>query len=437
MKARTRFGLVLALLLAQPSWGQGGAHARLGNGLSFFFKSPPKSGGSEYHPGVVTGGPEGVVRFIVDPAHGLYFGYQLRGEAIPDGRTVRIFVEPVSDENKTLWRHAAKSLAKACPACPEPAPLSPGISEYPEPVVVPLGSDFDVELLENPRTGEKVVDRVSVTLTPTSRLDELLVIEDGRLWVDGSRLQNPASCSGEIVYLYVPGQGRLLFSRRPRQGFTRGQGSAGAAADLSTDVLTATVASGHGYRWVSRQPIYPPPPRAGAVEAVAQGSYEVMATPFVRHEPTWRPPEGQEPAPHQYLAGAANPSEFPVQAEPDPARQTPKPRPLEGGYAVDVRVKPFAPIWHGDEAHRFQARVRDSANGALLLARAVVSKVGEPGSIEEEIRGPGGTTAHFRLFAVPSDDARSAEYDVRITGAHGEILYSHHARLPLAAATAE
>jgi len=162
-----------------------------------------------------------------------------------------------------------------------------------------------------------------------------------------------------------------------------------------------------------------------------------MGSPYLRHERTWRPPKEREPGPDRYLAGTVDPSEFPVQSEPNAGRRAPKPRPLEGGYAVDVRIKPFAPIWYGDKAYQFRVGVRDSANGALLLSERVVSKVGEPGSIEDEIRGPGDTTAHFRLFAVPSDDARSAELDVRITGADGEVLYSHHARFPLAAAPAE
>jgi tetratricopeptide (TPR) repeat protein len=100
-----------------------------------------------------------VNRVLVDQEAGAYFGYSLEVEPVSSRRKFRVAVKP-------LERGIEKELRRrqSCGTCPELTLLGP-LPRYPAPRLLDDGDLFTLDLLVNPRTGERIVDAVRVSST--------------------------------------------------------------------------------------------------------------------------------------------------------------------------------------------------------------------------------------------------------------------------------
>jgi tetratricopeptide (TPR) repeat protein len=99
----------------------------------------------------------GVSRVLIDRESGAYFGYRLVAGSAGGGR-VRLAFQPLpKDVDKELKR------TLACDGCPALLPLAPPEARFPPPQVAADGEAVRFELLANPKSGERIIDVVTVS----------------------------------------------------------------------------------------------------------------------------------------------------------------------------------------------------------------------------------------------------------------------------------
>lgn len=243
---------------SSPDWHGAEAH--------FDARLEPSAGVQPSIAGAVSVSGSRISRIINDSRQKLYFGYDiwLRG----DGRVFEIRLSPLS-----LNREQLGSMV---------APGSTGMSlpEYPMLPQVRIGETVAIDLMVNPSTGQKIVDRISLrntspaasTAEPPRDLtlpDVELTFDRAQLSVNGSAIDNsPAALTGAFPWIYAAGHGRFVFSLVPRndRGFRR----AGEVAGLTLSFQR----SGKTYRVDCATRIVP-----------ADGRFNL----YVREDPDWRP----------------------------------------------------------------------------------------------------------------------------------------------------
>lgn len=98
-----------------------------------------------------------VSRVLVDQDSGAYFGYRLEVEPASSRRKFRVAVKPLGGGiEKELRRR------RSCDECPAPTLLA-ALPRYPAPRLLADGDLFTLDLLVNPKTGERIVDAVQVS----------------------------------------------------------------------------------------------------------------------------------------------------------------------------------------------------------------------------------------------------------------------------------
>jgi hypothetical protein len=408
----------LGLSMASAGLGAQGAMSSLENGLQIGFRGPrtdgPPATDEARFQHALFGAPNGAMRVITDVPQRRYFAYWVTAEPLQDKQSARVRVGPVPREWERRWLQEAWGIL--CPSCPEPLQLSAGVVQYPDPVVVPVGSELRVDVLENPDTGERIYDIVSVTWPRGPVIGDELELRNAGLRVDHDLLDNQQSCQGEIVFFYVRGAGRVLVSRWPRVGFERPQAWAGGWDDLIT-----LRAGGRDFEWRSEGLVLGPRP--------APDSFQLMWSPFVRYEPNWRPAPADEPGAHSYLAGSVDPNDYPrtTEAESVPAPAEGQPEAL-AGFSVDLWVEPSKRP--GGPFYRCRLIVRDSATGAWLAQEQLEVQVGDQGMLTRPIPLAGEATARL-LVRVSVNKAESrAFYGIRIVQS-GLLRFSQSATLSI------
>ena len=130
------------------------------------------------------------------------------------------------------------------------------------------GDAVSLELLVNHESGAKIVDVVSVTFDRT-RLRENhleaapkdftleaveLRMKNYTLLLNGNEVSKSKSsigCTGALLWLYIPGRGRFIFSLVPREGYDFAK-----VAVLDENRIAFTIDNEH-YEWVSSDSILP------------------------------------------------------------------------------------------------------------------------------------------------------------------------------------
>jgi RNA polymerase sigma factor (sigma-70 family) len=186
-------------------------------------------------------------------------------------------------------RECSEIVARAVAGLPPlPYEVQPGwdlieLPKYPVIRKVKVGDTVAVDLLVNPRTGQKVVDYLTVARRPAAREeaardfglpDVELSLREPRVLVNDALAGNtPAGTIGQVVWLYLPGHGRFSLSLLPdeKHGFTRN-----GTASARTFTFSR---SPDEYRVECAGPVVP-----------GSGRYNL----YVRHEPDWYP--GRESA---------------------------------------------------------------------------------------------------------------------------------------------
>jgi hypothetical protein len=220
-------------------------------------------------------------RLLADAAGKYVFGYDVLIEAVPASKTFTIAVAPLGSqiENKLLANGSGVDLA--------------GIATLPqsaEPQILDDGDSFALDLLVNQKTGVKIVDLVKVsfdrsnlwddnprTLPRDFTLDAVpLRIRDFRLLVDGNLVaagKPGTKFGGALIWCYVEGAGRFIFSLVPRDGYQFQK------VGIVEDNRIEFSLNGKHYEWLSSEAILP-----------SGGTWNL----WMLHDPTYLPFGSQE-----------------------------------------------------------------------------------------------------------------------------------------------
>jgi hypothetical protein len=261
------------LVMAGAAFSQEGLVARLGwwNGLEIRFVTKIEPPGTMIPGGVVVEGGR-VHRIIEDRTHKQVLGYEVQLDPAEGGKAARLRIQPFRPTDSKIS-------------------FEPGYTflELPRYPVVPnlrLGDTVALDLLVNAATGQKVVDYLTLSgrgNIPDEREARDLSLADVELEVMDPQVtvnEKPGPSlvgggfSGAVVWMYLPGHGRFVFSLTPHADF----------GFIKSGVVSANSMLIH----------------AGPVEvhidcsrriAPASGVYNL----YIAHEPDWRPPAPRFP----------------------------------------------------------------------------------------------------------------------------------------------
>jgi hypothetical protein len=172
--------------------------------------------------------PNLIHRIFVDSKNELFFGYELLVELVPSTRQFRVTVRPLSEEYlRALSARPAFQKRRLHPSYNAAAFNS-------APQLIGDGDTFTLDVLQSPRTGAKIVDVVTVSLSDPGLQEPFsdspardLTLEDVPLKVTNYKLRvggetiyrTTSGCAGALVWFALPGSGRFVFSLVPRPGF--------------------------------------------------------------------------------------------------------------------------------------------------------------------------------------------------------------------------
>jgi hypothetical protein len=223
-RTNTRRAALLALT-ATALWGQestlsaGGDASWKGIEIRFVTKVEPPGDAGVKLPGGVIVEPGRVHHLINDNAHKRYFAYDVALEPNADGSAAQIRIEPL---------HSAHEISGG-----------PGFTllELPKYPVIPnvkVGDTVALDLLVNKVTGQKIVDYLTLfrhaNLSDAARdftlADVQLTLNRPRVLLNGTSADVPSpnyGTSGSVVWFYLAGHGRFVFSLFPneRLGFQK------------------------------------------------------------------------------------------------------------------------------------------------------------------------------------------------------------------------
>jgi len=232
-------------------------------------------------------------RVVLDRSQRRYFAYDLLVEPKDGSQAFQVRIEPFS--------LSATELAEMQMVDPSWTPIP--LLKYPLVPDVRAGDTVAIDLLENPTTGQKVVDYLVFkrsnppAASEVSPLGDLslteveLQLENFRISVNGTVLDTSTrlggSISGAALWFYLPERGRFVMSLvpNPKLGFYR-------AGEVSNRSLTFTEGR-ERYDIQSTSRIVP-----------AWGRFNL----YVLHDPKWRPARGESNSP--LIIGAADRAEW-------------------------------------------------------------------------------------------------------------------------------
>ena len=207
----------------------------------------------------LTGENHIVHRVLTDAEQRVIFGYDLWINSDPLTRKFTLGVLPADEAfRRTFLKESARRTTDAFATFPKSTSLQ----------TLDDGDAVSLDLLVNKESGVKIVDVVRVTfdrahlpqnfLEPTPKdftLDAVgLSVKGYELFVDGrlvGKSKSTTQCTGSLLWLYVPGRGRFIFSLAPRDGYPFQK------IGLLDDDRIEFVIEGERYEWQSALPILP------------------------------------------------------------------------------------------------------------------------------------------------------------------------------------
>jgi len=167
-------------------------------------------------------------RVLIDPAGKYIFGYDVVVQAFAASRKFNITVKPldVKIENKLLGNGGGDGQPARIPTLRETAAAQ----------IMDDGDSFALDLLVNQKTGVKIIDFVKVSFERSNLWDNnpktsprdftldavALRFVDFRLLIDGNQVaagKPGTDFGGALIWCYVEGHGRFIFSLVPRDGY--------------------------------------------------------------------------------------------------------------------------------------------------------------------------------------------------------------------------
>jgi hypothetical protein len=168
-------------------------------------------------------------RVFVDGKNDLFFGYELLVERVASTRQFRVTVRPLSEDYlKQLRARAEFQKRRLHPSYNASAFKS-------DPQLINDGDTFALDVLQSQRTGTKIVDMITVSLTDPGMqepvtdaaprdltLEEVqLKVTNYRLSVNGETIKDRPSggCAGALIWFALPDRGRFIISLVPHAGY--------------------------------------------------------------------------------------------------------------------------------------------------------------------------------------------------------------------------
>lgn len=178
-----------------------------------------------------------VHRVLVDAEGAFVFGYDLVVEPVAATKQFKVSLKPISTEFEEQLRARRQTAAAAAPRDAQNLSTLPRSTEA---QLIDDGDAFALDLLVNQQTGVKIMDVVKVSFerarlwsAPPRRGLPLrdftlgnveLAVRDYKLTINGELVgggggRSKRGCSGALVWFYVPGRGRFIFSLMPHEGY--------------------------------------------------------------------------------------------------------------------------------------------------------------------------------------------------------------------------
>lgn len=278
MRIRTSFAPVILLLcfFAVGALAQGGgrthhperqfnASCRLPNGIRVAFANETEPPGAiQFALSMVeTEAAGGIHRVFIDEAAGVFFGYDVKVEPVPNTKQIRVFILPMSEEYEQRLRKRATFQTRSV----NQDFKSPSLFQTQTSHVVNDGDMLSIDALVNQSTGVKIVEIIKTSLEEIqlggnpAKTDEVrdfsiddveLTVMNYRLRVDGEVIAGDrptGGCSGAVIWFYLPERGRFILSIRPHQGYDFQK-----IGVIGNNRISFT-AGGEHYEWISTTPV--------------------------------------------------------------------------------------------------------------------------------------------------------------------------------------
>jgi hypothetical protein len=207
----------------------------------------------------LTGENHIVHRVLTDAGQRVIFGYDLWINSDPLTKTFTVGILPADEAfRRTFLKESAQRTTDAFATFPKSTSLQ----------TLDDGDAVSLDLLVNKESGIKIVDVVRVAFdrsslpenfVPTTPKDftldaVALSVKGYELFVNGKLIgksKSTTKCSGSLLWLYVPGRGRFIFSLAPREGYPFQK------IGILDDDRIEFVVDGERYEWQSALPILP------------------------------------------------------------------------------------------------------------------------------------------------------------------------------------
>lgn len=202
-------------------------------------------------------------RVLTDREGAFVFGYDLVVMPHTDKKRFSVAVRPLSED----FAERLKKLRP--PTTTAKGRLGVNIPTLPagDAQMLDDGDAFALDLLVNPQLGIKLVDVVKISFDrlrllegPSTKprdftLDKVeLAVKDFRLFINGADVTGPnrkRDCEGSLVWFYVAGRGRFIFSLAPRPGYDFQK------IGIVEDNKISFTLEGDYYEWESSAPVVP------------------------------------------------------------------------------------------------------------------------------------------------------------------------------------
>ena len=289
MPYRSAFAFLLVIIAALPAAAQ--VSVSMHSGIEVQMTARIEPGSVRIPSGVRAIHIGRFHRVVQDRSQRRYFAYDVLVEPKNDSRAFQVRIEPFS--------LSATDLAEMQV---DPSWTYVPLLKYPLVPDVRAGDSVAIDLLENPATGQKVVDyfvfkrsnataAAELPVRDLSVADVQLRLDDFRIIVNGTVLDASTrvggSISGAALWFYVPERGRFVMSLLPNAnfGFRR-------AGEVTNALLSFTDGSDR-YDIKSTSRIAP-----------ASGRFNL----YVLLDPEWRPTGSESNSP--LIVGAADRAEW-------------------------------------------------------------------------------------------------------------------------------
>ncbi|HEX8638091.1 MAG TPA: hypothetical protein VF692_08520 [Pyrinomonadaceae bacterium] len=320
---------------------------------------PPKNGEQfDARDGVQIQAEQNVIhRVFTDRKTGALFGYDLQIEAIEGTKQFKLLIKPLSIKllsvkplpvrpTKVSPLSVTRIPAEQVPAETKARIIEKGTAQggsnnivvfdtkksdvkesddtigaasaaikYPDSTVINDGATLALDVLINPQTGVKIVDLIKVSSEAKQSGDKIadeptardfspdavkLSLKNFKVLIDNQQFnesENPVlgSVSGTIIWFYLPGHGRFIFSLAPREGYDFQK--IGVVAGNKISFKT----NDKSYELISAASVF-----GGAISGGGSGGYDSVVWNLWVLRDTDFVPDFADANPGSYLFGAAD-----------------------------------------------------------------------------------------------------------------------------------